>query len=235
MIRNEMTFNGVDFGAQFHAYVATSNFLDGASKDIDSVKVLGRSGNLQVFNNRYNNMTLRVLVYVTENMKTNMDAMRSYLSSCVSYQIYTETLNPDEYRLASFKQAFAPDLYDINGGTVELEFDCMPQRWKTAGQAFTEFTESGTITNETLFDAKPLIRVYGSGQFGIGSETLTLSQAGQAYVDIDCDSMNAYEGSTNMNQYLTVTDFPVLAHGSNGITLGTGITKIEIMPRWYTI
>ena len=126
-------------------------------------------------------------------------------------------------------------MYDTVGGTVELEFDCMPQRWLTAGQAFTTFTADGTITNNTLFNAKPLLRVYGAGQFGIGAETLELTQAGQAYVDVDCESMNAYEGSTNMNQYLTVTDFPVLAPGSNGVTLGAGITKIEIMPRWYNI
>lgn len=235
MIKNEMTFNGVDFGTQYHAYIATSNFLDGASKDIESIKVLGRSGNLQIDNHRFNNITLKVTLYITENMQTNMNALRNYLASCVGYKTYTETLTPGEYRMASFKQAFAPEVYDTVGGTVELEFDCMPQRWLTAGQAFTTFTADGTITNNTLFNAKPLLRVYGSGQFGIGAETLTLSQAGQAYIDIDCESMNAYEGSTNMNQYLTVTDFPVLAPGSNGVTLGAGITKIEIMPRWYNI
>ena len=233
-MRNELTFNGTNFST-FSAYIATSNFMDGASKDMESVKVLGRSGELIINNNRYNNITLKVLVYVTQNMKANMDAMRHYLESCHGYKTYSEALTSGEYRMASFSNMFVPDEYDNIAGTIVLEFNCMPQRWLTSGQSFVSFTADGSISNPTLFDAKPLLRVYGSGQIGVGTETLTLSQAGDAYVDIDCESMNAYEGSTNMNQYLQVTDFPVLKPGSNGLTLGTGITKIEVMPRWYTI
>ena len=30
-------------------------------------------------------------------------------------------------------------------------------------------------------------------------------------------------------------DFPRLAAGSTGISLGTGITKVEITPRWFVV
>ena len=132
-MRNELTFNGTNFST-FSAYIATSNFMDGASKDMESVIVLGRSGELLINNNRYNNITLKVLVYVTQNMKTNMDAMRHYLESCHGYKTYSETLTSGEYRMASFSNMFVPDVYDNNSGTVVLEFNCMPQRWLKSGE-----------------------------------------------------------------------------------------------------
>ena len=206
MIKNEMTFGGVDFGTQFHAYVATSNFLDGASKDMDSVKVLGRSGNLQVNNNRYNNITLRVLVYVTENMKTNMDAMRSFLESCHGYQVYTESLNPDEWRMASFKQAFTPDLYDINGGTVELEFDCMPQRYKNSGKESTDISsESTTASGNPVSISNP------SGLTALTGLNVDI----QPVQDLNCYD-HPWVGGANINK---LPCGEVFTHTEYGITL----------------
>ena len=54
---------------------------------------------------------------------------------------------------------------------------------------------------------------------------------------IDCESGYAYSGANNYNRYVSVSsiDFPTLAPGSNNITLGTGITKVIITPRWWTV
>ena len=93
-----------------------------------------------------------------------------------------------------------------------------------------------TITNPTRFDSQPLLRVWGTGQLGIGSQTVTITQA-DVYTDIDCEMMDAFKGTANKNPYVQLTDhnFPVFKPGVNNISLGTGITKVEITPRWWIV
>ena len=49
--------------------------------------------------------------------------------------------------------------------------------------------------------------------------------------------MDAFYGANNCNSMISLTsgDFPELVPGDNGITLGKGITKIELIPRWWIV
>ena len=129
----------------------------------------------------------------------------------------TVTLTPTEVNLLLGTNNIWSDTGDI---TVTIEF---PQ-------------EQFTITNPTLFDSQPLLRVYGVGALGIGSQTVTITQA-DVYTDIDCEMMDAFKGTANKNPYVQLTDhnFPVFKPGVNNISLGTGITKVEITPRWWIV
>lgn len=108
--------------------------------------------------------------------------------------------------------------------------------WADTGDVTVVVVSPFTIENPTLFDAKPLLRVYGSGTVGIGEYTFTVSEADE-YTDIDCEMMDCYKGAVNKNPYVTFSnyEFPVLVPGDNTITMGAGITKIEITPRWYSV
>ena len=64
--------------------------------------------------------------------------------------------------------------------------------------------------------------------------TMTISSA-NSYTDIDCDIMDAFKGSTNCNGNISGS-FPTLAPGDNTVDLpSSGITKIEIIPRWWVL
>lgn len=108
--------------------------------------------------------------------------------------------------------------------------------WADTGDVTVVVVSPFSIENPTLFDAKPLLRVYGSGTVGIGEYTFTISEADE-YTDIDCEMMDCFKGAVNKNPYVTFSnyEFPVLVPGVNKITMGAGITKIEITPRWYSV
>ena len=142
---NELIFNGKSL-SEFSAYVASSNFLDGAQKDVESIAIPGRSGELQLDNRRFHNMTIRTTVYITGNMQQNMAALRNYLNSCGGYCRYEESLDPDHYRMASFVSAFEPYAYDRISGAVTLEFNAYPQRWLKSGETPTDATPSSTTS-----------------------------------------------------------------------------------------
>ena len=106
----------------------------------------------------------------------------------------------------------------------------------TSGETKTTFTADGSINNPTYFPAAPLLRVYGAGTLGIGSESVIISAVDE-YVDIDCEIMEAYKGTVSCNANVTVSgsDFPKLQPGNNGIDLSGSITKVEIYPRWFML
>lgn len=91
------------------------------------------------------------------------------------------------------------------------------------------------LNNPTLFDALPFLRVYGTGILGIGSHTITITAA-DVYTDIDCEMMDCFKGSANKNQYVQFSgnDFPTLEPGVNGFSF-SGITKVEVKPRWWSV
>ena len=232
---NQITYNGTPLSTYGVYYDSSLSYLN-PEKDYELVEVLGRDGALAIYNDRFRTVELSIPCYIKSNFITNYRNLMSFLNSQKGYQRLELTQEPNHFRKGLLMALTEPDTGQfIRDGQFTVTFTCMPQRWLKTGENWTTFTANGTITNPTLFDSKPIIRIYGSGDVGVGSQTITLTQAGTAYVDVDCDIMDAYEGSTNMNQYLQVTDFPVLHSGSNGITLGTGVTKVEIMPRWYEI
>lgn len=92
------------------------------------------------------------------------------------------------------------------------------------------------IYNPTLFASNPLIRVTGSGTVGIGDNTITVG-SGYSYVDIDSETQNCYCGTQNANAIVSFStgEFPTLTPGVTGITVGSGITSVQITPRWYRV
>jgi phage-related protein len=95
--------------------------------------------------------------------------------------------------------------------------------------------------NPTPFDAKPLIKVTGTGTLGIGEYILTITGSASQTLYIDCETMEIYtlEGTvpTGASSLVSINknDFPVLEPGTNNISVGSGITAVTITPRWWRI
>ena len=103
-----------------------------------------------------------------------------------------------------------------------------------SGETATTFTANGSISNPTDMPSKPLIRVYGSGSLTVNGTAITIASHTLSYIDIDCDLQEAYCGATNANQYITALEFPTLDSGANSVAL-SGVTKVEITPRWWQL
>jgi phage-related protein len=83
--------------------------------------------------------------------------------------------------------------------------------------------------------ALPLIRAYGTGTFTINGITVQITSA-SSYTDIDCDLQECFKDTlaTNCNGNVVLTTFPELKPGENTISM-SGITKLEITPRWWRL
>lgn len=238
MIKKIIVFDGVPSDS-FGLYVGSTASDNAPERDIETVVVPGRNGTLTIDNGRFNNIEIPYTCYIRRGYVDNIAAARAFYCSRVGYKRLEDTTHPDEFRMARYVSGMEVTPSQMRKqGYFTLTFDAMPQRFLKSGERVAEYTTDGEIYNATMFAAKPLLRVYGVGTFGVGAETITILSNPFAYIDIDCETMDAYNGATNCNSYIRLDsgDFPVLsANGNTGIELDEGITKIVITPRWYTI
>ena len=102
------------------------------------------------------------------------------------------------------------------------------------GGMTTIVNSPSTLVNPTLFESKPLIRVYDAGTIAINNHYITVAENPFSYIDIDCELMDAYYGSSNANQYVTFSDNDTITLKSGNNYISTS-RQIDITPRWYEI
>lgn len=235
-MRNYFTLDGVD-SRDFGVYISGQGTFSASARSYELLTVPGRNGDLIGTEKRFENGELTYPAFIYANFKQNIADFRAFLNSLFGYHRLVDSYHPNEYRMVFFQGEFDPDVTAKNdAASFDITFNAKPQRFLLSGEQATTLTADGTITNPTRFNSQPLLRVYGAGNLGINGDTITISQA-DVYTDIDCEMMDAFKGTENRNQYITLTNynFPVLVPGENGISLGTGITRVEITPRWWTV
>ncbi len=229
-------FDGVDLN-DFGALPYMGNIYASAARDYTAVSVPGRNGALIIDRGGYGNIARRWnVVFSGPEAAGNAARLRSFLTTRTGYRRIEDTLHPEEFCVGCFHggldSAFEENIRYVQ---YELEFDCKPQRFLKSGEAVTVLTASGVIVNPEPTTARPLIRVYGSGTVTVGDTSFTVASSENAYVDVDSEIEDAYCGAVNCNALVTLSDFPTLPPGETEITPGTGITRVEITPRWWRL
>lgn len=143
-------------------------------------------------------------------------AVNTWLSSnpiTVVYPLYS----PQTYQLT-------PQQISLLTGTNYISSD---------GNVTVTVTAPTTLENPTLFESKPLIRVYGSGLLAVNNQYITVATNPFPYIDIDCDMMDAFYGSNNANQYVSLPNDYITLHSGNNYVAYNG--TVEITPRWFEI
>lgn len=202
----------------------------------NSYTIPGRNGTFLEDTGVYENCTQEYTLYwLPEQTKDTqvLDWLRQD-----GYYKFQHSDDPEHYYLA---QASLPaevtnhrDCYH----EISAKFNCKPQMFLVAGDKEEVFMAAGVLRNPTLYDAKPLIKVYGTTEdpstVTIQGVTLTLS-AVDGYVILDCELQEAYKGNVNKNNTVS-GEFPVLSGGKTCSVSFTGaISKVEIIPRWWTL
>ena len=233
---NYLVFDGKN-SADYNVFISGEATYNTPEKDIELISIPGKNGTLSIDKKRYANININYPAFIAHDFRANFDAFKALLMSSSGYSKLSDTYDPDHYRLARYHAAIEPSMDQLNRhGTFNITFDCDPRRFLKSGDKVAEFTASGTLKNPTLFEALPLIRVYGTGYFECNNVYVQITSANE-YTDIDCELQEAYKGSTNCNGNIVLVDgvFPSLKSGINSITKGSGMTSIKIYPRWWTI
>lgn len=227
------TFNGVS-SASFGLIVNNITNYGSPARNVEKIEVPYRNGDLAIDLGTYTNYIVTYDVQLYENTPENIQAIAQWLLAPKGYQRLEDDWHTDEYRSAMYYNQIDWLVSSFTRfGRASISFDCKPQRWLKSGETSTTLTSNGTMTNPTQMSAKPLIVVTGNGNFTVNGYTVAVSNNAST-ITIDCETMQCYTGNTNMNNYVTLDEFPTLKAGSNTINKGN-VTRLVITPRWWRL
>lgn len=234
--QNYLTIDGRST-LDFNTWISGGGTYGSPLRDVSAVSVPGRNGDIIIDNGRFQNVSLQYESFISKDFDENMRALRAFLSSLRGYKRLEDTYHPEEYRLALFSAGLEPKTTTLNrAGSFTLTFNCKPQRFLRSGELPVTFPTTGSkILNETLYEAEPVIRAYGTGTVTIGDVSVQVTTA-DGYTDIDSRIQEAYKGTTNCNANIVLTNgvFPTIKPGLNDVNF-TGFSSIQITPNWWTL
>lgn len=222
----------------FGIWISGEGTYGAPERNVQTQEVAGKNGDLLFDLGNFKNITVKYPAAIKMDMPSKLRDFINFAGSQIGYQRLEDTYHPYEYRMARFKSNLSIQTagYMNRSGKFTLEFDCKPQRFLKSGETPIVYDHGAVLYNRTEFEAKPLLRVYGSGAgtVGIGSETISITAINE-YVDIDCEIMDAYKGAVNCNSNVAFTDDIVLKAGENNIAFTGNISEVVITPRWWII
>lgn len=236
LARNYLIYEDVST-KDFNIWISGEGIFDAPERNLEFVAVPGRNGSLTVDKGSFKNIKLEYPAFIPQEFKRNMESFRAKIRALTGYHKLEDTYTPDYYRMAALVDDFKPvpsQLYVA--GEFRIVFNCKPQRFLKTGDEWQTVTSGTALLNPTPYTAKPLLRVWGTGTFYVGSVPVQITSTTD-YTDIDCELQDAYRGLTNRNGYVKLLNgvFPTLPAGSTGITFSNTITRFDVMPKWWTI
>ena len=240
------TYNGIN-SIEHGVYLTQRTVWGAPRRSTTMIQVAGRSGDLTIDNKKYENVIVRYTGKCVAQNKyefaEKLKAFRNELCASVGYKRLTDTYNPDEYRLGVLNSDFNVEAqFNNTAGTFEMEFNCKPQRFLVSGELEVALTGSNpTISNPTIFNSKPLIKITGVGTLSIGDWILTITGTSSQTLYIYCEMMEVYKNTGGIiegaNGLVTINknEFPELVSGVNNISVGSGLSNLVITPRWWRL
>ena len=233
-----MIYAGKNLRTDMMTVVDFSTSFGNPERSYEYVEIMGKDGSLVIDNDRFNDIEIDFPAFILKDFISNYRKLMAFLNSKKGYQRMETSHEPNHFRKALFLGTVQPEPTQfLKKGSFTLPFRVHPQRWLKIGEEAVEMAATDEILNPTLYNARPLLRIYGAGELVINTQHITIAANPYSYIDLDCELMDATYESNNANQYVTIAggvDYVELAPGLNGIEY-TDITKVEITPHWWEV
>lgn len=209
-------------------------------RDISTTIVPGRNGDAILYVGAFKNVSreYEVSFPAEHDFSERAAAIARWLFSSSGYERLTDSYDPLVYRLAYCQSCPSVESLYQEAGRGSITFTCRPERFLLSGETPILLTASGVLLNPTGMSASPLLKIYGtgSGTVTIGSRSIEILSMTDEFLTIDCETENASFDGANRNDCIAATNgFPVLGAGETAISWDGDISKMEIMPRWWSI
>jgi len=266
-----LTFNGISTvdatywlinGKKVGIVIQSPPVYEFPSKDVESIHVEGKSGDVIIDKNSYKNVKRTYSVAAIFGTDTSFVAVASkltnWLLSAKGYVKLEDTYEPLYYRLAQFSNPGELRNFYDRVTAIPLSFDCKPQRFLKSGDTQVPFDMIGDykqIINPTLNESLPEITLdlHSSGELEViieffsGPDYLSPTNYHSVTImtsknlTIDCEYQECYDelGYVN-NKVFLENGFPKFHPGLNWVkyaVIGAEGTmdRILIKPKWWTL
>lgn len=204
-----LEFDGENSG-NYGVYISGEAVFNAPERDVEMIIIPNRNGSFALDNGRFENIEVTYPAGIFADTETDfaeaISEFRNILCSKRGYCRLTDDYNPDEYRMAIYKSGLEVTPAQLKAGEFEITFECKPQRFLTSGETAVAVTSGDTLTNPTLFEARPMLEVKGYGDIDIGSETVTIDNVPFGVIPIFSERMS----SQQKNFSITLDTYNVL-------------------------
>lgn len=170
-------FDGTD-SRNFGVYITGSGVYNAPEREVEMISIPNRNGAFALDKGRFENIEITYPAGIYADTEADfaeaISDLRNFLCSKRGYCRLTDEYNPNEYRMAIYKSGLEVTPTACKAGEFEITFECMPQRFLTSGETKTTLTSPATVTNPTLFDAKPMIEATGYGSIDVNGYPLSV-------------------------------------------------------------
>lgn len=168
--------NSRDYGV----YITDVEVFGAPKRKVQMISIPGRNGNYALDEGSFENIPVKYKCVLgagtEEDFNNGISDFRNWLASKVGYKILSDEINLGEYRKGVFLEGMEVPTLNKKTGTFEIVFDCMPQRWLDDASALpVEMASGDDIFNPTLFDASPLLSVWGYGDINLNDKTISVN------------------------------------------------------------
>lgn len=195
-IFQSLEFDGAN-SLDSNVYITGESVYNAPERDTESVAIPGRSGDMIIDKGRWNNIEVTYPAGAFGSSQTEFsDTMRQFrnlLASKVGYKRLTDTYHPDEYRMAVYKGGIEVDPAHMStAGEFDITFDCKPQRFLTSGEADNTIADGGTLSNPTMYESNPLLKVEGYGNIAFNGYSIDLENKVMGVMQVARASATSY-------------------------------------------
>lgn len=226
-IFKSLEFDGEDL-RDYGVYITGEAVFNAPERDVDVIAIPGRNGSFVRDNGRFNNITVTYpagLYGSTEaDFAQGISDLRNALCSRKGYKRLSDDYNTGEYREAVYKSGLEVTPETLRAGQFNLTFECKPQRFLTSGETAASVTSGATLTNPTLFDAKPLIECKGYGNISLAGQNIEVTNRPLGHI-ILWDTQSFTFAASNSNRTRAVSfDGSLVASGDALVLSECGFT-----------
>ena len=206
------------------------------SRVVTQISVPGRNGDLIQDTGAYSNFDKSYDVFFDAKANGFHDMARAFVSWLCGgsgYRRLEDSYDPDVFLMARVaNQEMLRNWMNMYGRTT-VTFNCKPQRFLKSGEEEISLT-SGDDINNAWMPCYPIFKLTGNGVLTVNDNTITVTNNSTSTITIDCETQNAYTGTTNRNGDITISgEFPFLVSGVNEISFTN--TSASMIPRWWTL
>ena len=162
----------------YGVYITGEAVYNAPERDVEMITIPGRNGAFALDKGRFQNIEVTypagIFAETEADFATAISDFRNFLCSKKGYARLEDEYNPNEYRMAVYKSGLEVTPAQLRAGEFNITFECQPQRWLTSGETAVAVASGGTLTNPTLFEASPLLQVYGYGTVNIDGAEITV-------------------------------------------------------------
>lgn len=229
------TYPGFIFDGQnsrtYGVYITDVSVFGTPEREVELLPIPGRNGDYALDKGRYTNITVRYeCALPTEDpadFVAGVAAFRNMLASRIGYKRLEDEINTTEYRMALFSAGIDVNTLNKEAGTFAVDFESKPQRFLKSGEVPVAGTNPLTLTNPTLYEASPLLKVVGYGGVTINGEAVTITDNPIGEVQLapatnDINGVIDGGGTTATVSHVTYPDYSALLPGDT-VNIGNDI------------